>query len=66
MSTPACTHREDMGHQIRAGGCVSQQDTHVLTLFIALGMSFNPSTWTDCSCSAQGPLTDTVPEQQRQ
>lgn len=44
MSTPACTHCPAMGHQIRARGCVSQQDTHVLTLFIALGVSFNPST----------------------
>lgn len=66
MGTPACAHCPAMGHQLGRQGCVSQQDTHVLTLFIALGVSFNPPTRTDCSCSAQGPCTGTVPEQQRQ
>lgn len=56
MSTPACTHCPAMGHQIRAQGCISQQVTHVLTLFIALGVSFNPSTWPDCSLFSSGTL----------
>lgn len=66
MGTPACTHCLAMGHQLRGWGCISQQDTHVLMLLIALGVSFHPSTQTDCSCSAQGPEQDTVLEQQRQ
>lgn len=64
--TPACTHCPAMGHQLGGQGCVSQRDTHVLMLFIALGVSFNPPTWADCSRSAQGPCTGTVPERQRQ
>lgn len=66
MGTPACTHCLAMRYQLREHGCTSQQNTHVLTLFIALGVSFNPSTWADCSCSTQGPRTGTVTEQQRQ
>lgn len=66
MGTPACTHCLAMAYQLRGRGCVSQQDTHVLMSFIALGVSFNPPTWAECSRSALGPCTGTVPEQQRE
>lgn len=58
MGIPACTHCLAMGHQLRGRDWVSR----TLTLFIALGVSFNHPH----GQAALVQLSDPVPEQQRQ